>query len=354
MQSLTSHPPAPLPTVLTAAAPARDPFVSSGTSPTIHLIGAGKVGQALLRLIATTRYRVVAVTDRSATVYRRDGVDAAGVAAHKACGLPLSLHPDGGEIPLSLAVAEIGVSCVVDATATGPQTAEAARQRCLAVRRDGRRLVLAAKHGLLAGCDLLLDDRNLPHVGFNAVLGGTGLALKREITRIRTRCQGIACVPNATTSVVIDALASGNDLEGALACARRAGLLEADAELDLRGADARVKLELVASAVFGRKARLEGGQPSLHDLDPDLLRWRMQRRRATRLVGRGTPDGTVRLAFEELPLGSPLAVPGSRVAYLYDLGGGESRLHLGDGLGAEGTARALLADLDALFAGSTR
>jgi homoserine dehydrogenase len=67
----------------------------------------------------------------------------------------------------------------------------------------------------------------------------------------------------------------------------------------------------------------------------------------TRLVGRARRDGALTLRYEPLPRTSPLAVGAGRVAYLYDLGG-EHRVHTGAGVGAEGTADAVLFDLPRL------
>lgn len=68
---------------------AADAFHSSGQSPglpTLHLVGPGRVGRCLLERLADAPIRLVAVTDSTATVFGRRGLDAAALAAHKAIG----------------------------------------------------------------------------------------------------------------------------------------------------------------------------------------------------------------------------------------------------------------------------
>src|SRR5262249_39177517 len=80
-------------------------------------------------------------------------------------------------------------------------------------------------------------------------------------------------------------------------------------------------------------------------LDPDRLVSRRAGGLTTRLVGRATREGELTLAYEEVAPGSALAVPASHVSYSFALPGGATRLFLGDGLGPQKTARALLSDL---------
>src|SRR4030095_11316308 len=76
---------------LLLAEPSSDAAVSSGpsptapallppASPTLHLIGAGKVGRAFLRLLADLPLRLIAVSDTSATLFSREGLDARALA----------------------------------------------------------------------------------------------------------------------------------------------------------------------------------------------------------------------------------------------------------------------------------
>ena len=78
-----------------------DTYATSGTSPTtIHLFGPGAVGRELLARLDGSPYRLVAVTDREATIYSPLGLDPRSIARYKERGLPLS------ELPGALALTD--------------------------------------------------------------------------------------------------------------------------------------------------------------------------------------------------------------------------------------------------------
>jgi homoserine dehydrogenase len=328
-----------------------DAYRTSGASPTLHLLGAGSVGRALLRILPPSPLRLVALSDSTATVYDQRGLDALALAAFKGEGRELARRAGAQSLPADLALSLVAADVVVDCTATRPDQAGDSLRRSLAALDRGSRLVLAAKNALLADPLAFLEGLRRARLGANGVLGGTGASLLRELDELRLRCRAIACVANATTGCLIDAIERGHDLEGALAQARARGFCEADAGLDLDGTDAAIKLVIVASWLSGTRRELrEVERPDLRALDLAELRSRAARGATTRLVGRLLPGGALRLAYEELPRASSLAVPTGRVVYSYDLGGGVRRLHLGAGIGPQGTARALFDDVVELCA----
>jgi homoserine dehydrogenase len=193
----------------------------------------------------------------------------------------------------------------------------------------------------------------------HAVFGGAGQALVRELPELRADCEALALVGNATSTVLIEAIERGVTLTAGIAAAQARGLLEPDPTLDLDGSDAATKLRAVWGVVFGDRgselpafARIE--RQDIRSLDLDLVRARVARGATTRLVARGSRGGAdLRVAFEELPLGSPLAAPADRVVYGYQLPAG-LRVHTGLALGHERTADALLADLAQALAAEVR
>ena len=322
-------------------------FRSSGTSPsvlTVHLLGPGHVGRSLLLQLPPERFRLVAVSDSTATVFDRAGLDGPALAAHKAAGHALRLLPRAEAIRSELAVGLIGADIVVDATASDHAGTDAAVARGRAALRSGARLVLCGKNALAAAASEWLAPELQNRVGVNAVLGGTGLQLVRELDELRRRCTGLQLCGNVTTTVIVQAIERGASVDQGIAHARALGLLEADPALDLDGSDAAVKLAAVCGAVFGVTAQ-GVAREDVRDLDPELLRARAARGATTRLVARATRSGDdLRVAFEELPKSSPLAAPPDRVVYGYRLGD-ELRLHTGLGVGYERTATAALQDL---------
>jgi homoserine dehydrogenase len=150
---------------------------------------------------------------------------------------------------------------------------------------------------------------------------------------------------NASTTALIEEIEAGGSLAEGIASATRRGLLETDPTQDLDGSDAAVKLSIVVRALWGFELS-PGDLPKvdLRALDPDSIRARSARRATTRLIGRASRVGSFGLGYEEIPRGSHLAVPSDRVVYAYRTGRGLS-VHVGSGLGPEGTADALVADV---------
>lgn len=331
-------------------------YRSSGQSPgapTLHLVGPGEVGRRFLQNLGGSPYRVVAVTDSSATVFARGGIDTGAVLAHKAQGKPLAAFAGAEAIATPLAIELVAAEVVVEATPSAAADAEAALQRVRAALRSGCRVALAGKNALAVAAPELLLDQNRGRVGIDAVLGGAGAQLVRELDELRARCAEVALVGNVTTTVIVQAIERGASVEDGIAHARALGLLEPDATLDLDGSDAATKLAAVTGAVFGERwlAPVDLRAIAREDVrapDAALLRSRAASGATTRLVARGTRDGVRSVAFEEVAKGSPLAAPPDRVVYTYALPAG-LRVHTGTAVGYDRTAAALLADCTAFL-----
>ena len=104
--------------------PLLEAFCCSGNSPTVHLLGAGSVGQALLRQLAALPVRVVAVSDSTATAHDRNGLPCLELADFKALGGSLATRSRAESLPLPLALDLVGADIVVDATPSHPAQAE--------------------------------------------------------------------------------------------------------------------------------------------------------------------------------------------------------------------------------------
>ncbi|MCR9247339.1 MAG: hypothetical protein NXI31_20095 [bacterium] len=329
-------------------------FRSSGQSPgrrTLHLVGPGAVGRRFLTGLAGSPFRVLAVTDSTATVFDREGLDLAAIGAHKVAGEPLATFAGAESVSTELAIELAAADFVVDATPSRPSDALAALGRVRAARRGGAFVALAGKNALALAAPELLLGSNRGTVGIQATLGGAGAQLVRELPELRVHCRGLALVGNVTTTVIIEAIENGASIDEGIAAADARGLLEPDRSLDLEGIDAATKLVAVQGAVFGERW-LAAPDPvrvprqSVYDLDPHEVRARSVRGATTRLVARRLASGQLRVAFEEVPVGSPLAAPADRVVYTYDLPAG-LRVHTGLAVGYERTAAALREDCDA-------
>ncbi len=319
--------------------------------PTLHLLGAGRVGREFLRLLDARRYRLAGASDSSGTVVSTEALDPRALADWKAAGRPLAELPRAKALDLDAFAQLFSGDALIDCTATDPAHAVRAAARARTFLDNGARVIFASKAALACGAEELFARRS--RLGVHAALGGTGLSLLRQLDELRARCRGIAAVPNVTTTCVIRAVERGATVDEGIAAARQAGLVESDPTLDLNGSDAALKLAIVAGAVFGRTVPLDAlSRPDLRSLDPELLRERFRRGRTTRLVARAALD-RFSLDYEEIGGASSLAVDAAHVVYCYELDGGERRAHIGGGVGTARTARALLADLDAAFDGGS-
>lgn len=330
---------------------------SSGTSPgpRLHLFGVGAVGRAFLRLCSREGLSVIAATDSQATTYARDGLDALAIAAHKERGGSLAELAASARLTEEVALGVVPSDILVEAAPTDLDQSQRAVQRVELALRGGGRVALASKSALVRAARRLLAWGGGGRVGANAALGGTGRHLAAELSELSARCGEVALVANATSGVVLDALSRGVTLAEGLSAAASAGLLEGDATLDLDGTDAATKLAIVVGALWERELEARAiPRGDLRALDPRQV-WRAaQRGRVTRIVARATREGEACVALEELPAGSPLAAPPGAVVYAYQLGRGGLRVHLGHGVGPDGTARALLEDVRDLARGGGR
>lgn len=322
-------------------------YCTSGTSPgdrpTLHLLGAGGVGRALLRRLDAERVRLVAVSDSKGTLASPDGLHPTRVAELKERTgrvTPTARTLEPGDI------AAVGADIVVDATTSGPKHLEWAGLLEAEVLDRGAHLVLAAKDALRSRAALWAQAGRRSRVRFNAVLGGTGDQFLTELRTLRAATRAVAIAGNATTTTVIDAVERGASLEEGIEVARRAGLLEADPELDFGGVDAATKLAIVLGAFRRVPVSLRAiDREDLRALDVDLVRARARDGLTTRLVARAERRPRPRVRYEEVERGHWLDVPPDRVVYGYELSSGGVRVHVGDGLGADRTAQAALADI---------
>lgn len=328
-------------------------FRSSGPSPTertLHLVGPGQVGRRLLRLLPGTSLRLCAVSDSTATVFDRSGLDPLAIAAHKERGLPLRDFAAAAAIPTELAISVVAAQVVADATGSDKASTTAAVERGRAALRNGAFLALCGKNALAAAAAEWLASEQRRQVGCNAALGGAGLQLVRELDELRARCTGLELCGNVTTTVIVQAIERGASVAEGIECAQKLGILEPDPELDLDGSDAAVKLAAVWGAVFGGAGKpgpdlATIARQHVRELDERVVRERVARGATTRLVARaGSDPQSLQVAFAEVPAGSPLAAPPDRVVYSYRLGA-SVRVHTGLGVGYQGTAEALLADI---------
>jgi len=329
---------------------ASDPMKPS-SALSLHLVGPGNVGQAFLRLLPDTQFRLIGVSDSTGTIHSDNRLEPLDLADHKAASRSLTEIPSAEALELEAALDRVRANVVIDAMPTDVSQGSSAVPRSLRILERGAGLVFASKDTLCLGGDRILADGVRGRVGINAALGGTGRALMTELSALRRDAVSVALVANASTTAVIQAIEAGLSTEAGIRRAQDDGLLEPDPELDLSGRDAAVKLVGVVRALWGHDVGLDDVdcQP-MSALDMAVVQSRVASGNTTRLVGRASADGDLSVAYEEMPRSSALAVPCNRVAYSYLLRSGGIRVHVGTGLGPLHTAAAVLRDVEFLAA----
>jgi homoserine dehydrogenase len=293
----------------------------------VTLLGLGAVGRGvyehLLGLPDRFEIAAIAVRDR---------------ARHEAKGVPgrlLHSLDEAMRMPADIVVEAIG----------GVEEAGHALARAL---HSGRHVVTANKAVMAARGDVLHDlaEREGVRLLYSAAVGGV-VPVIETLRALRGPVASIEGVLNGTSNFVLDRMAAGAALEGAVAEAQQLGYAEADPSEDLSGLDAARKLTLIARDVFGIALEAEDiPRPGA----PALLAWRPEGKRTLgRLIAsvRATRDGCV-AAVELVSVDSshPLArCRGADNAVVIRLRDGSTVALRGRGAGRWPTAESVMGDL---------
>jgi homoserine dehydrogenase len=206
---------------------------SDATAPRLRvtLLGLGAVGRGVYEhLLGEPEWfeiAAIAVRDR---------------ARHEASGVPGALlHPldEALRVPCDLVVEAIG-------------GVEDAGRALTAALSAGRHVVTANKAVIAALGERLrvIADREGARLSYSAAVGGV-IPVLETLRGLRGQVAVIEGVLNGTSNFVLDRLAAGSSIEGAVAEARSLGYAEADPTDDLSGLDAARKLCLLARDAFG-------------------------------------------------------------------------------------------------------
>jgi len=148
-----------------------------------------------------------------------------------------------------------------------------------------------------------------------AVCGGIPIIRTLREALASDRVEAIAGIVNGTTNLILSAMAEqGRSYADALREAQEKGFAEADPTLDVTGADAAQKLQLLASLAFGARLRATdistAGITGIEPVDFQMAREFGYALKLLAVARRGTEDLQVRVAPAFVPLKSPLAQVG--------------------------------------------
>ena len=298
----------------------------------IGLLGCGTVGQGFVRLVQQERFRDlrirrILVRDLNK---ERPGIDRALLTTNAIEVI------DGCDLVVEL----IG----------GVHSAGAYVRRAL---RSGRDVVTANK-ALLADCGrelFAIARESHARLGFEASVCG-GIPVIRAIERglAGDSIESITGIVNGTCNYILTRMEeNGADFAAALRLAQDRGFAEADATLDVSGADALQKMHILAELAFGVSSH---ARIRVHGID-DIAREEIEQARSRRCVvrhvasARRVPGGVeLRVERRELPESHPLAAvrDENNAVIIRGRAVGEM-LFVGKGAGSLPTAAAVLSDV---------
>lgn len=283
----------------------------------VAFLGFGNVAKALVRLLdarrdaLAVRYGVVCVTT--------------GVASRS---LGWWANPDG----LALTAPQSGTRCydvtdwlltahpdvVFESIALDPQTGQPALDYLAETLRMGIHAVSANKGPLVHGyrrLTALADTHGRLYRFESAVMDGAPVFSLVRRTLPLAGIRALSGVFTSTATVVIEAMERGGSIADGVREAQRLGIAEADPSYDVDGWDSAVKLCALSNVILDRSLRPDAvARDGLRPLESAVVRAARDDGRPYRLVGRVSTDGervVARVAPEQVPAGSPLAVSGS-------------------------------------------
>src|SRR6202011_3856112 len=198
----------------------------------VVLLGLGTVGRGVYDRLVALRGRF----ELAGVVVRRP-------QRHAAVGLPASLLTDDAKLALRPDV-DLVIECW-----GGVEPAGSVIEAALA---KGKTVVTANKAAVAAYWPEFASFAQEPdrRLWFSAAAGGA-VPMLETLSHLDKYVRELRGVINGTSNRVLDSMAAGDSLEGAVRAAQVAGFAEADPRRDLSGFDTADKLSLLAQAAFG-------------------------------------------------------------------------------------------------------
>ncbi len=281
----------------------------------IGFLGFGKVNAALLRLLEARREELrrrhaieftvtFAATRRRGAVADPSGLETRTLFAGAWKGMP-DLLPALEAAPIDL---------LFEGTTLEPHTGEPATTQVRAALDRGVSVVTANKGPVAFAARSLLRVAREHGIGFrfeSAVADCLPVFDLVECALPVGRVTAFRGIVNATSNLVLEAVARGDDFDAAVRAAQAAGIAEADPSNDLDGWDQAAKAAILADVLCGRDLRPSDVERTpVAAVDPGWLRAESAAGRRVRLAASGSDSGPVRVAAESFAPGEFLGTLG--------------------------------------------
>ncbi len=321
----------------------------------VSIFGFGNVGRAVARVLLDKgaffreryglAFRVVSISDTSATLWLPEGIDLREALLVKETHGRLSAWTNDYEVysfsPIE-AVKEIEADVVIDVT-----NDRNAHEWHIKALKGGKAVVTSNKPPLAFHYEELIGEaerRKLPYLFEATVMAGTPIiGLLRE-NLLGDSVERIEAVLNGTTTYILTRMEEGTTFEEALREAQELGIAERDPSGDILGIDAGYKATILHCLAFRPITFDEIKVRGIDGLTNEDVEKAKKAGKTLRLVA-SVEKGSVSVEPREVPRESPLAVSSTQNAAVIrtDLLG--ELVLRGPGAGLNETASGVVSDL---------
>ncbi len=326
----------------------------------LHIVGFGVVGRGVAKALSRPGpdgrpqpFRVVAVTDRSGTVFDEAGLDLAKLVRAKEKHGDLAragaeLRSWGGE----QAIRNVRADILVEVTPTNIVDGEPGVTHIAEAMRLGRHVVTANKGPFALQFQKIaaLAQRS----GVALKYGGSVCGAVPIIELVRDALVGnevsaIRGVMNGSCNYILSRMEkTGAEFDEVLAEASRLGITETDPSQDIDGWDAASKLVILANAVMNRSLTIRDVKvEGIRGVTAESIRAAKREGKVIRLIATITRE-IAEVGPVALEQGSGLAVDGTLNVAVVETDLARDITIVGRGAGQMETASAILGDLHAV------
>lgn len=310
----------------------------------IQIKGVGKVGCSLLKNLNKNEYKVTEASDSKSTISDPDGLNISeilNIKEHEKKNLNVYISSNNFYDFLEV---ENKSNIIIDSKETQLLNSHLNYSIYEKILRENNKVIFSARDTLFYGIDILLTEYS-KNIGINAALNGIGRYLQNNLELLRNKCVSFKANCHPVSTFLIELIENGESLENAIHLGRQKKIFEFSIEDELIGKNAFISANIAANAIFGYKYDSSIYLQNLKDIDPELIRYRKQKGKTTRLICSAQAEGAIHLSYLEIDINSPLYCSSDSVSYVFELGHEKTQVVRGSGVGPVQTALAILDDL---------
>ncbi|MCD6559505.1 MAG: homoserine dehydrogenase [Palaeococcus sp.] len=322
----------------------------------LSILGFGNVGRGVARVLLEKRewfrrkygieFKVVSISDSSATVWDESGIDLREALEVKETFGRLSYwgnEYDLYHLPPEDVAKEVESDVFIDLTPANPE----AYKWHMEAFRMGRHVVTSNKPPLVHHYVELIQEAAMRGVNYRfeaTVMAGTPIITLLQESLLGDGIESIEGVFNGTSTFILSEMERGLTFDEALEKAQSLGIAEANPDVDIKGFDAAYKATILHDITFEpisfKKVKVRG----IGGVSEEDIRKAAEKGKVIRLMAKIERRNVV-VEPREVPKNSPLAVYGtSNVALIKSDLLGELILK-GAGAGVKETASAVVSDI---------